>query len=213
MKRFLGLVVFAIVFLLLSGCATEYASTNSQIDTSAKDFLVSKSSTISPTQDEDTTSPVKSLIAAKVTKVIDGDTMKVRINGSKNIETIRLLLVDTPETVDPDIAYPQPYGKEASDFAKSTLSGQDVNIELDVSERDKYGRLLCYLYVGDKLFNEMLLEQGLARVAYVFQPNTKYVDQFLAIQAIAQSSGLGIWSVENYAQADGFHPEVMTIEE
>lgn len=62
------------------------------------------------------------------------------------------------------------------------LTDKDVQIELDVSERDKYGRLLCYLYIDGKMFNEILLEQGYARVAYVFAPNTKYVDQFRAIQ-------------------------------
>lgn len=129
--------------------------------------------------------------------------MKLTIDGKK--ETVRLLLVDTPESVNPNIPEPQPFSIEASNYAKKMLTDKDVQIELDVSERDKYGRLLCYLYIDGKMFNELLLEQGYARVAYVFAPNTKYVDQFRAIQDKARESGIGIWSIENYAQDKGFH--------
>lgn len=145
------------------------------------------------------------LLEARVLRVVDGDTMKVSIDGKK--ETIRLLLVDTPESVNPDIPEPQPFAIEASNFAKKMLTDKDVQIELDISERDKYGRLLCYLYVDGKMFNETLLEQGFARVAYVFQPNVKYVEQFRAIQDKARERGLGIWSIENYAQENGFHED------
>lgn len=153
-------------------------------------------------------------IPAKVTKVVDGDTMDVTFteNGKTKKETIRLLLVDTPETKDPNEPV-QPFGPEASQFSKENLEGKNVELELDVSERDKYGRLLCYLWIGNKMFNEMLLEKGLARVAYVYPPNVKYVDQFREIQKKAQEAGLGIWSIENYAQEDGFHEEVVTVKE
>jgi micrococcal nuclease len=145
------------------------------------------------------------LIPAKIISVTDGDTMKVELNGKK--ETIRLLLVDTPEVKHPSKPV-QPFGPEASAFAKQILKeGKEVQIEIDVSERDKYGRLLAYLWVDGKMFNEMLLEKGLARVAYVYPPNIKYVDQFRAIQKKAQTAGIGIWSIENYAQEDGFHPK------
>lgn len=121
--------------------------------------------------------------------------MKVDINGKT--ETVRLLLVDTPESVHPDIPDPQPFAIEASDFAKEVLSHQEVELEIDVSERDKYGRLLCYLYIDGQMFNETLLEKGYARVAYVYPPNTKYVDQFREIQDEARDQGVGIWSIED----------------
>lgn len=140
------------------------------------------------------------LIDAEVTRVVDGDTMKVQIG--KKEETIRLLLVDTPETKDPNKPV-QPFGKEATAYAVKNLDGKSVKLELDVSERDRYGRLLVYLWIGDKLFNEMLLKNGLARVA-VYQPNVKYVDQFRAVQKTAQKAGINIWSLENYVQDDGF---------
>ncbi len=139
-----------------------------------------------------------------VTYVVDGDTLDLIINNKE--ERVRLLLVDTPETKHPSKPV-QPFGPEASQFAKDTLEGKEVTIELDISERDKYGRLLAYVWIDGKMFNEMLLEQGLARVAYVYAPNTKYVDQFYEIQKQAQKQGIGIWSIENYATEEGFIEE------
>jgi micrococcal nuclease len=139
---------------------------------------------------------------AKVSRVIDGDTLEIRYGDNKK-ETIRLLLVDTPETVHPNMPV-QSFGPEASQYAKDMLTDKKVQIELDVSDRDKYGRLLAYVWIGDRMFNELLLEQGLARVAYIYPPNVKYVDQFRDVQKKAQQAGLGIWSIENYALEDGF---------
>jgi micrococcal nuclease len=170
--------------------------------------------TISPSPTKDQAKQANetnnNLISAKITKVVDGDTMHVVFNeaGKVKEETIRLLLVDTPESVDPEKPV-QPFALDASKYAKDTLSDKDVKLEIDVSERDKYGRLLCYLYIGDKMFNEMLLENGYARVAYVFPPNVKYVDKFREIQKTAQLKGINIWSVENYAQEDGFHEGIV----
>ncbi|MEX1030777.1 MAG: thermonuclease family protein [Paenibacillaceae bacterium] len=152
------------------------------------------------------------LITAKVTHVVDGDTMKVTLeDGHATEETIRLLLVDTPETVHPSKEV-QPFGPEASAYAKRILTNQEIQLEIDVSQRDKYGRLLVYLWIGDQMFNEMLLEEGLARVAYVIPPNIKYINQFRAIQQKSQKSAKGIWSIENYALDDGFQDEEKLIQ-
>lgn len=134
-------------------------------------------------------------IAAPVTRVVDGDTIKVDLDG--RVETVRFVLIDTPETVHPSKPV-EPFGPEASDFTKKMLEGQTVELELDAQERDRYGRLLAYIWLGDQLFNETLLEKGLARVA-VFPPNVKYVDEFRAVQKKAQREGVGIWSLEHYA--------------
>ncbi|MGD6793385.1 thermonuclease family protein [Metabacillus indicus] len=152
----------------------------------------------------------ESFIEAEVVKVIDGDTVKVMTEGRE--ETLRLLLVDTPETVHPNKPV-QPFGPEASRFAKDTLSGKKVELELDVGERDKYGRLLVYLHVDGKMFNEMLIEKGFARVGYVYAPNTKHVDRFYELQKQAQQSEIGIWSIENYAAEDEGFRELQEKEE
>jgi micrococcal nuclease len=147
-----------------------------------------------------------SKIPAVVLEVIDGDTLKVEVNGKK--ETVRLLLIDTPESVHPTKPV-QPFGVEASHYVKKLLpKGTEVELELDVRERDKYGRLLAYVWVNGKMVNELLLEQGYARVAYVFEPNTKYVDEFRAIQDEARKKELRIWSLENYATERGFNDQV-----
>lgn len=138
--------------------------------------------------------------------IIDGDTIKVRYHGAD--ESVRFLLVDTPETNHPTLGE-QPFGQEAKSFTKALFEGQDsVYLEFDVSYRDKYNRLLAYVYTQDgKSVQEELLKNGLARVAYIYNPNTKHVNWFDSVQKTAQSSAVGIWSVENYAQEDGFHPE------
>jgi micrococcal nuclease len=136
----------------------------------------------------------------EVTRVVDGDTIKVQINGQE--ETIRLLLIDTPETVHPNKPV-QPFGPEASAFVKELLEGEKVKVELGISERDKYGRLLAYVYTeSGEMVNELLLAKGLARVAYIYEPNTKYIDEFYAIQKKAQKENVGIWSIENYDDTD-----------
>lgn len=140
-------------------------------------------------------------ITVNFIEVTDGDTFKVLLDGKE--EKVRLLLVDTPESVKQGTPV-QPFAKEASNFTLAQLKKGNLTLELDVSERDKYGRLLAYAWVGDKMLNELLLEKGYARVAYIYPPNVKHVDQFKMIQVKAQESGLGIWSIENYAQEDGF---------
>jgi micrococcal nuclease len=163
--------------------------------------------TVEETTENNTTT--SNLIPVELVKVTDGDTIVVKVDDKE--EKVRFLLIDTPESVDPNEPV-QPFAKDASAFTKKQLSNGDLSLELDVSERDKYGRLLAYVWVGDKMLNELLLEKGYARVAYIFAPNTKYVDQFQVIQKTAQKKAVGIWSVENYVQDDGYHEEVVETE-
>ncbi|NGQ94986.1 nuclease precursor [Brevibacillus sp. SYP-B805] len=179
------------------------ASTNAvQPAPGAAVATTSAPATAAPTQQSKV---VPARVQAKVTEVVDGDTFKVTINGKE--ETVRMLLIDTPETKHPEKPV-QPFGPEASKFTKELLTGKTVELEKDVSERDKYGRLLAYVYVNGQSVQEKLLEKGLARVA-VYPPDVKNVDKYRDIQAKAQKTGVGIWSIENYAQEDGYHAEVV----
>ncbi|GGK36150.1 hypothetical protein GCM10010965_31390 [Caldalkalibacillus thermarum] len=171
------------------------------IENSEVDAQTSEENVGTQTSEENTeeTSDVPiNTIPAFVTRVVDGDTFVAEINGQE--ERVRLILVDTPETVHPSKPV-EPFGPEASEFAKEMLEGKEVHLELDVSERDRYGRVLAYVWIDDKMFNEMLLEKGLARVA-VFPPNVKYVDRFRQIEKEAQQKGIGIWSIEDYARQE-----------
>lgn len=129
----------------------------------------------------------------QVIKVVDGDTLVINKNGSS--ETVRLIGIDTPETVDPRKTV-QCFGKEASDMTKSLLVGRQVRIETDPTqgERDKYDRLLAYVYRDDGLFiNKYLIENGYAH-EYTYRLPYRYQADFKAAQKIAQTEHRGLWA-------------------
>jgi micrococcal nuclease len=126
---------------------------------------------------------------ANVTRVIDGDTIEVALDNE--IVTVRLIGIDTPETVHPT----EPvgcFGPAASRFTTSALEGRPVRLEFDVERLDQYGRTLAYVWLGDELFNETLVREGYA-VVDTFPPNVKYVEKFTAGQQDAQSHERGLW--------------------
>ncbi|MGG1674564.1 thermonuclease family protein [Neobacillus sp. NRS-1170] len=193
-------IFFVMISFILSGCSGSEVAEKVKSDKNSTTPVVQNEK--EPSSSEEVNN--KNLLSATIVKNIDGDTVEVNLNGK--VEKIRMLCVDTPETHHPRLGV-QPFGPEASEYTKKILSvGTKIEIEPGIGNgRDKYGRLLAYIYVNGKMFNEMLLEQGLARVAYIYAPNTKYVDEFYAIQKEAQKKGIGIWSIENYAQEDGYH--------
>ncbi|SDY13217.1 thermonuclease family protein [Thermoactinomyces sp. DSM 45892] len=145
--------------------------------------------------------PSKKILINSVS-VIDGDTIQARIKGNK--ETIRLLLIDTPETNHPNLAK-QPLAEEAKQFTYHQIKkAQKIELEYDQSKRDKYGRLLAYIYVDGRCLQEALLRNGLARVAYVYKPNVRYEDKFRSIQKEAQKKKAGVWQWDRYVQPNGF---------
>lgn len=143
--------------------------------------------------EEDKQKTSENLFLAIFIKHIDGDTSKFKIKGKE--KTVRYLLIDTPETKHPRLGV-QPFGKEASERTKSLLSSaKKIEVEYDVGPKtDKYGRDLAYVFVDGKMVNEILVREGLAKVAYVYPPNTKYLDRLKAAEALAKEEKLGIWS-------------------
>jgi micrococcal nuclease len=132
-------------------------------------------------------------ILATVTHVFDGDTLTVAINGRQ--ETIRLIGIDTPETVHPTKPV-QCWGPEASAHTKSIFPpGTQVFLARDVEARDKYGRFLAYVYrASDNLFlNRELVSGGWAR-PYPFEPNTSLSVDFAVAANAAQQERLGLWA-------------------
>lgn len=149
----------------------------------------------------DTITDTANLMEAEVTTITDGDTFRIRTNEG-NTEKVRMLLIDTPEIGE----QPEPYALEAREYTEELLGGQTIHLEFDESERDQYGRLLAYVYVDDRMVNELLLEQGLARVA-VFPPDTRYVDDFREIESKAREAKLRVWSIDNYVTNRGFNAD------
>lgn len=149
----------------------------------------------------------ENLFLAIFIKHIDGDTSKFKIEGKE--KTVRYLLIDTPETKHPRLGV-QPFGKEASERTKSLLSSaKKIEVEYDVGPKtDKYGRDLAYVFVDGKMVNEILVREGLAKVAYVYPPNTKYLDRLKAAEALAKEEKLGIWS----EQADSVAQDTAPVE-
>ena len=144
----------------------------------------------------DTASAADNLDAADLVRVVDGDTIVVRYGGTE--ERVRLIGVDTPESVHPDRKQNEELGKLASDFTKETLSGvKTVYLEFDVEIRDKYDRLLCYVYWNRKgeqiMLNRYLVQQGYANTLTI-PPNVKYKNEFRKDLKEAQEAKRGLWA-------------------
>ena len=125
-----------------------------------------------------------------VKRVVDGDTVVLEKNGYEY--KVRLIGVDTPESVHLDKNKNTKEGKIASDFTKERLTGKKVDIEFDVKPQGKYGRYLVYLYVDGISYNEVLLEEGMARVMMI-SPNVKNKELYAQIEKRAKDKKIGIW--------------------
>lgn len=142
--------------------------------------------------------------AATIVKIIDGDTYKVSYNGKT--ENIRLIGIDTPESranskakkdakkTGVNVKAITTLGKQATQYIKSLIEpGDQIKIEFDVQERDRYGRILGYVYLEDGTFlNEKIIREGYAQVMTV-PPNVKYQDKFLIAQQEARDNNRGLW--------------------
>lgn len=130
---------------------------------------------------------------AELRTVVDGDTITVHIDG--RTERVRLIGIDTPETKKPDTPV-ECFGPEASAFTTKLLPvGTPLHLQRDVEARDKYGRLLAYVYrVKDGMFvNLEIIAKGYARLLTI-PPNVTHVDRFVTAARDAQRQNLGLWS-------------------
>ncbi len=120
----------------------------------------------------------------RVLRVVDGDTIVV-----EGGEHVRYLGVDAPETH----GTPECYGREATERNRQLVEGKRVRLEADRRDRDRYGRLLRWVWVDGTLVNEQLIREGYATV-YRDEPAAKYMDRLLAAEAEARGRGAGLWS-------------------
>ncbi len=129
-------------------------------------------------------------VPVEVIEVIDGDTIRVEIDGKE--EKIRYLLVDTPE-----LSGDERLAQEAKELNAQLLSEGEVEIEYDFGDRrDKYDRLLAYVYVDGKMVQESLLEAGVAEVAYIYPPNIKHLWKLKWAERDAKKDDVGLWAIE-----------------
>ena len=128
-------------------------------------------------------------LGGPVVRVVDGDTIHVRIDAG--VEKVRYIGVNTPEVHHPTKGE-EPGGREAAEVNRRLIEGKTVRLELDVRERDRYGRLLAYVWVGDVMVNAELVRLGYAQVMTV-PPNVRYQQLFLKLQREAREAGRGLW--------------------
>ena len=129
-------------------------------------------------------------VQAQVVRVIDGDTIEVSMGGE--LYKVRYIGIDTPETKHPEKPV-EWMGQEASTKNEGLVGGKIVELEKDVSETDRYGRLLRYVWVGDLMVNAELVRLGYAAVS-TYPPDVKYQDLFLRLQKEAREAGVGLWA-------------------
>lgn len=134
---------------------------------------------------------------AEVVRVIDGDTIEVQLNNQK--EKVRIIGINTPETVDPRKTV-QCFGKEASEFAINTLTGQKITLEADESQAniDKYGRLLRYVFVNEIDYGKLMITKGFAH-EYTYSLPYKFQAEYKIAEKKAQEGNLGLWQNETCA--------------
>ncbi|ELS0455715.1 thermonuclease family protein [Enterococcus faecalis] len=186
-------LLLAVATLLLSGCASLEQKAQDFVQDLSQDVNEGFFKTISNNQ----------RIPADFVRHVDGDTTVLRIDRKE--QKVRFLLVDTPETVNPKTKV-QPFGLEASKRTKELLStASEITFEYDSGDKtDRYGRVLGYIFVDGTLLQKTLVSEGLARVAYVKEPNTKYLLELEEAQEKAKNESLGIWSIPGYVTERGY---------
>lgn len=170
-------VVYGIVFLLGGLTALTFNSS-----------LFSRKVSLNPTRQVALTERAASASAIKVSRVIDGDTIELA-DGRR----VRYIGMDTPEMGDLRRS-PKCFAKEATEENARLLDGKTVRLEKDISEMDKYGRLLRYVYIGDVFVNDSLVRQGFARVDTV-PPDVVHQQELLQAEQEARGQRRGLWNV------------------
>ena len=128
-------------------------------------------------------------IEGTVVRVVDGDTILVQL--ADRVEKVRYIGVDSPEIHHP-VKGEEPGGRAAATVNRGLVEGRRVRLELDVRTRDRWGRLLAYVWVGDTMINAELIRLGYAHVMTV-PPNVRYQELFVKLQREAREAGRGLW--------------------
>ena len=202
--KLLSLLVLLILFLLFRyagyGDSSKTVPTNPVIPTTINAPTLVVSVSQMPVPSEPVLAASSSGVYYPVVKVVDGDTITVLLGSKK--ETLRLIGINTPETVDPRRPV-ECFGKEASDYAKGRLMNTSVMLTNDPTQadRDRYGRLLRYVYLPDGSFiNQEMIEKG---YAYEYTYSTPYLYQtaFKQAQTQAQQLKKGLWGETSCSNA------------
>ena len=130
-----------------------------------------------------------STIDGTVVRIVDGDTIRVRVGDQ--IHSVRYIGINTPELHHPRRGE-EPGGREAAEINRALVGSRQIRLEMDVQTRDRYGRLLAYVWVGDVMVNAELVRRGYAQVMTV-PPNVRHQALFVKLQREAREAGRGLW--------------------
>ena len=170
MKKITILISIIIIISTLTGCSDIYS-----------EFIPTNS----------ITAPSSDSAKYDVVRIVDGDTIIIDLSGENT--KVRMIGIDTPESVHSDKSKNCQFGKTASDYTNNLLSGKKISIEYDEDKYDPYGRVLAYVYVDNNMVNYDLVANGYA-VAKKYYPNTKYAEIFTQAQIEAEKSKRGMWN-------------------
>jgi micrococcal nuclease len=190
-KPLLRLAAAGIIFFLY-GLSLPKVPATQQVQASPSPVLTASASATPNVTPTATTSSTTTLYS--VTKVVDGDTLKVKIEGVE--QTVRVVGINTPEVVDPRRPV-QCFGEQASARAKQILTGQSVSLEPDATQqdRDKYGRLLRFVFLPDGTdFGMQMIREGYAQETLYSDVPHKYRQLYLDAEAKAKAEKLGLWA-------------------
>lgn len=169
--------ILLLVLLVLSGLITQREAV--QLGLSS---ITQATSTSTPT------APPERKGFVLVTRAVDGDTLELSTG-----ERVRMVGIDTPESVHPTKGV-QCFGKEASVYTNSLVANKWVRMERDITDKDRYGRLLRIIYMEDgTMLNDTLVRQGYAMV-YTYPPDVTFIPQFREAQSEARLAGRGLWA-------------------
>ncbi len=195
-KRAVSVIFSALILVSFAGCDEETLNAIlDEIDSS--EVTVVSTDTEEPEDSEESEESTEDSDGEKagpyeIVKIVDGDTLKLDIDGEK--KNVRLIGVDTPESVHPDKTKNVPEGKEASDHTKELLSDiTEVYLVYGTEPADRYGRPLCYVYLPDgTMLNRKIIEDGYGKVLIIGK-NKEYKEEFNALQEEAKAEGRGLW--------------------
>jgi len=177
-------------FFLNLACTVEHPESRTQPALNQEPSKTSKPK-MPASQGESLRSMPPDIEPGVVTRVIDGDTVEVLISGETHI--VRYIGIDTPETKHPRTGV-ECFGPEATVFNEKLVEGVNIFLEEDITDRDRYGRLLRYLWIENVgLVNLLLVQQGYARVS-TYPPDVKYEEKLISAERLARDNGYGLWT-------------------
>lgn len=199
MKKILSLLLSFLLIFVFAGCAgfnvngdvnSDVFSALNQLQSSIEEFESKYNEIESQYNDAVSKGDVQLYGPYSVVRIVDGDTIVVNMNG-KN-EKVRMIGVNTPESVSSDESKNCEQGKIASEYTKSHLTDKQIYLEYDTDKYDDYGRVLAYVYVNNEMYNEKLLKIGYAETMTI-PPNDKYALHFAELEQTAKNNKIGFW--------------------